>query len=74
MTVNPAQAAFPISVSTPLYLLFTIGPAVAAYINMKVPTNSAPICYTFQHWKFNVNFTFPFSLGGIRIAWQWIIF
>ena len=30
ITVSPAQAAFPIRVSTPLYLLFTIGPAVAA--------------------------------------------
>jgi hypothetical protein len=48
MTVNPAQAAFPISVSAPLYLLFTIGPAVAAYIRMNVPTNSAPICDTFK--------------------------
>jgi hypothetical protein len=44
ITASPAQAAFPINVSALLYFWFTIGPAVAANIRMKVPTNSAPSC------------------------------
>lgn len=42
ITASPAQAAFPINDSAPLYFWFTMGPAVAANININVPTNSAP--------------------------------
>lgn len=42
ITASPEHAAFPISVSAPLYFWLTMGPAVAPNINIKVPTNSAP--------------------------------
>jgi hypothetical protein len=54
ITAKPEQAAFPISVSAPLYFWFTIGPAVAPNISMKVPTNSAPsfrVSETSVVWK-----------------------
>jgi len=44
ITASPAEAAFPINVSAPLYLWFTIGAAVAANIRIYVPKNSAASC------------------------------
>lgn len=48
ITASPEHAALPSSVSAPLYFWFTIGPAAAENIRMKVPTNSAPTCIYMQ--------------------------